>query len=421
MDFYTKILPVFILIIFVTSCKKSDEWQDPPPDNLQSQIPYPNHTSYTASHIKPDNYSQSELDNQTSAFYSAWKKEYIKNGCKEGEYYVHSGEGANTISEAHGYGMMIMCFMAGYEKSAKAYFDGLFSYYKSHPSTINNNLMDWQQVSCKDSPSADDDAASDGDIDIAFSLLLAHKQWGSEGNINYLVEARTIINAIMQDEINPDTWAVKLGDWCNSSDPDYYYGTRSSDFITSHFRVFSVATNNSDWNLVIDECYNLVNIIQTTQSLTSGLIPDFIVNINATPVPAGQNFLEDIYDGDYYYNACRFPWRVGTDYLLNGDNRAKIAVTKINSWLKSSTSGNVSAVSNGYKLNGTPFYDWNDATFIGPFAVGAMSDLTNQNWLNMLYEELITNNDLNDGDYYSNTIKLLSMLTISGNYWNPDI
>jgi endo-1,4-beta-D-glucanase Y len=44
--------------------------------------------------------------------------------------------------------------------------------------------MDWQQVSCKDSPSTDDDAASDGDIDIAFSLLLAHKQWGSEGIIN---------------------------------------------------------------------------------------------------------------------------------------------------------------------------------------------------------------------------------------------
>jgi hypothetical protein len=225
----------------------------------------------------------------------------------------------------------------------------------------------------------------------------------------------------MQDEINPDTWAVKLGDWCNSGDPDYYYATRSSDFITSHFRVFSIATNNSDWNLVIDECYNLINIIQTTQSVTSGLIPDFIVNINATPIPAGQNFLEDIYDGDYYYNACRFPWRIGTDYLLNGDNRAKIAVTKINSWLKSSTSGNVSSVSNGYKLNGIPFYDWNDATFIGPFAVGAMSDISNQNWLNMLYEELITNNDLHDGDYYSNTIKLLSTLTISGNYWNPDI
>jgi endoglucanase len=417
MKFSYKILNVFVLVILVTSCEKE---QDLSPDNIIN-IPYPNHTNYIGNHIKPDNYSQSELDNQTSTFYKAWKNVYLKNDCKTSEYFIHSGDGAKTISEAHGYGMMIMCFMAGYENYAQSYFDRLFNYYKSHPSRINNHLMDWQQLSCDDSPGSDDDAASDGDIDIAFSLLLAHKQWGSEGNINYLSEAKTIITAIMQDEINPNTWTVKLGDWSNTSETNYYYGTRTSDFITSHFRAFSIATNNSNWNLVIDECYNLINIIQNTQSVTSGLVPDFIINTNTTPIPAGQNYLEDIYDGDYYYNACRFPWRIGTDYLINGDNRAKLALNKINSWLISSTSGNINAISNGYQLNGTPIYNWNDATYIGPLSVGAMADITNQNWLNMLYEELITNNDLQDGDYYSNTIKLLSMITISGNYWNPDL
>jgi len=413
-----KILRVFTGVILIISCE--EEEQNLSPDSFRN-IPYPAHTNYLGIHIKPNNYGQSELDNQTSAFYTAWKNEYLKNDCKTSEYYIYSGDGANTISEAHGYGMMIMCFMAGYENYAKSYFDGLFNYYKSHPSTINNHLMDWQQLSCDDSPSSDDDAASDGDIDIAFSLLLAHKQWGSEGNINYLAEAKTIIDAIMQEEINQNTWAVKLGDWCESSDPNYYYGTRTSDFITSHFRTFLIATNNSNWNLVIDECYNLINILQNTQSVTTGLVPDFIINTNTNPIPAGQSYLEDIYDGDYYYNACRFPWRIGTDYLISGDNRAKLALNKINSWLIGSTSEDVVAVSNGYQLNGTPIYDWNDATFIGPFTVGAMADITNQNWLNMLYEELITKNDLQDGDYYSNTIKLLSMITISGNYWNPNI
>jgi endo-1,4-beta-D-glucanase Y len=372
-------------------------------------------------HIKPNVYSQSELDDQTSTFYSEWKDEYFKTDCKKGEFYIYSGNDANTISEAHGYGMMIMCFMAGYENRAKGCFDGLFNYYKSHPSNINNHLMDWQQLSCDDSPDSDDDAASDGDIDIAFSLLLAHEQWGSDGEINYLAEAITIINAIMQDEINPQTWTVKLGDWCSSDDPACYYGTRSSDFITSHFRAFLLASDNSDWNLVIDKCYNLISIIQSGHSVSSGLLPDFIINTNATPIPAGQNYLEDIYDGDYYYNACRFPWRIGTDYLISGDNRAKTALNKINSWLLSSTSGNINSISNGYRLNGTPLYNWNDATFIGPFTVGAMADISNQSWLNKLYEELITNNDLQDGDYYSNTLKLLSMIVISGNYWNPDI
>jgi endoglucanase len=418
MKFSNKIPGVFILFFLVTSCEKK---QDIPPDTILPNIQYPAHTSYMGIHIKPNVYSQSELDDQTSAFYSEWKDEYFKTDCKKGEFYIYSGSDANTISEAHGYGMMIMCFMAGYENRAKGCFDGLFNYYKSHPSNINNHLMDWQQLSCDDSPDSDDDAASDGDIDIAFSLLLAHRQWGSDGNINYLAEAITIINAIMQDEINQDTWTVKLGDWCNSDDPAYYYGTRSSDFITSHFRAFLQASDNSDWNLVIDKCYNLISIIQNVHSAASGLMPDFIINTNSTPVPAGRNYLEDIYDGDYYYNACRFPWRIGTDYLISGDSRAKAALNKINSWLISSTSGNINKISNGYRLNGTPVYNWNDATFLGPFTVGAMADITNQSWLNKLYQELITNNDLQDGDYYSNTLKLLSMIVISGNYWNPDL
>jgi endoglucanase len=413
-----KILSIFTLVSLLISCKKN---QDIPPDTIQPNVPFPAHTDYSGIHIKPGNYSQSDLDAQTSAFYSEWKDEYFKTDCKAGEFYIYSGNDANTISEAHGYGMMIMCFMAGYEIRAKAYFDGLFNYYKSHPSNINNHLMDWQQLSCSDEPAEEDDAASDGDIDIAFSLLLAHKQWGSDGNINYLSEAKAMINAIMQDEINSETKSVKLGDWCKPGDQKYYYGTRSSDFITSHFRAFSGATGNSDWNLVIDECYYLINTIQNSYCTTTGLLPDFIINVQTAPLPAGANYLEDAYDGDYYYNACRFPWRIGTDYLISGDSRAETCLNKINSWLINSTSGNVQNISNGYKLSGTPIFDWNDATFIGPFAVCAMSDVSNQNWLDKLYEELLSNNDLADGDYYSNTLKLLSMITISGNYLNPEI
>jgi endo-1,4-beta-D-glucanase Y len=411
------IIPGIIIgLSFLFSC--TDEVQHLTPDSIVHN-PFPAHTSYSGSHIKPNNYSQSELDSQTNTFYSAWEKKYLKNDCNTGEYYIHSGAGAKTISEAHGYGMMVMCFMAGYEIYAKSYFDGLFHYYKSHPSIINPHLMDWQQISCDDSPGPDDDAASDGDIDIAFALLLADKQWGSDGDINYLGEAKNIADAIMEDEINHDTWTVKLGDWCDSSNANYYYGTRTSDFITSHFRAFLFASDNSNWNLVIDTCYNLINVMQNLPGNISGLVPDFIENTHTTPVPAGKNYLEDVYDGDYYYNACRFPWRIGTDYLISGDNRALQAISKINTWLRKSTSGDVTSVSNGYQLNGNPIYDWNDATFIGPFTVGAMADINNQDWLNSLYEELITNNDLADGDYYSNTIKLLSMITISGNYWNP--
>ncbi len=382
--------------------------------------PFPNHTAYSGSHIKPDNYTQAELDSQAESFYDEWKAAYLKNDCgNSNEYYVFSGGGAINVSEAQGYGMMIEAYFAGYDPNAQTYFDGLYHFFKAHPSYINNNLMDWQQITCNDSASSDDDSASDGDIDIAFALLLADAQWGSNGSINYLAEAQTVIAAIMQDEINPNTWTVKLGDWSDAGNPGYYYGTRSSDFITDHFRSFFCASGDSSWLKVVDTCYALVADMQTNYSPSTGLIPDFITDVNTTPAPAGPNYLEGPYDGDYYYNACRVPWRLGTDYLLHGELRAKTAVNNINNWLVGATGANVGNISNGYILDGTAIYNWNDATFIGPFAVGAMADVGQQAWLNDLYTELVVNNPLSGGDYYSNTLKLLSMIVLSGNYWTP--
>ena len=382
--------------------------------------PFPNHTAYSGTYIQPDNYTQAELDSHVQSFYDEWKAAYLKNDCgNSNEYYVFSGGGAINVSEAQGYGMMITAFLAGYDPNAQTYFDGLYQFFRAHPSYINGQLMDWQQVTCNDNPSGDDDSASDGDIDIAFALLLADAQWGSGGAIDYLAEAQLVMSAIMQDEINQTTWTVKLGDWSNAGNPNYFYGTRSSDFITDHFKTFFCASGDSSWLKVIDTCYALVTDMQANYSPSTGLMPDFIVDVNTTPAPAGPNYLEGPYDGDYYYNACRVPWRLGADYLIHGETRAQTAVNNINSWLFSATGANVANISNGYLLDGTPIYNWNDATFIGPFAVGAMADVAHQTWLNDLYQELWVNNPLASGDYYSNTLKLLSMIVLSGNYWEP--
>jgi len=380
--------------------------------------PFPNHTTY-APHIKPNTYNQTQLDNHTKLFYDDWKFRFFKNDCgNTNEYYVYGGpNNSKNVSEGQGYGMMIAAYFAGHDPDAQMYFDGLYRFYKSHPSMINSALMDWQQVDCNDLPNASDDSASDGDIDIAFGLLLANSQWGSDGAINYLAEAQTILAAIMQDEINPNTWTVKLGDWSGPTSTRYY-GTRPSDFITDHFRAFSCYDSN--WDNVINICYTLVEDMQTNFSATTGLIPDFIVDVNtANPNPAPQNYLESTTDGQYSYNSCRVPWRLGTDYLLSGELRAKTAVNKINTWLLSATGGSINTISDGYDLDGTPHDDsWRTSTFVAPFAVGAMLNPLNQDWLNSLYG-YIQGRDISQGGYYQNTIKLLSMLVISGNYWLP--
>jgi len=47
-----------------------------------------------------------------------------------------------------------------------------------------------------------------------------------------------------------------------------------------------------------------------------------------------------------------------------------------------------------------------------------MVDKSNQQWLNSVWDYTIQFK-LKDFDYYDNTVKMLNMLIISGNYWKP--
>jgi len=382
--------------------------------------PFPQQTDYHE-HIKPSNYSQEQLNAHVTSFYDGWKDKYLINGCEDDQYYVYFASGnTNTVSEAMGYGMMIVPLMAGYDPDARVYFDGLYRYYKAHPSHVMPNLMAWKQITdCVDADGPD--SASDGDIDIAFGLLLAHAQWGSQGAINYFQEALLIIADMMgedasEGDINQDYNTVKLGDWVTGG--SYSKGTRTSDFIMDHFRAFACAINDTSWNDVVDECYFLIDEMQTNYSPATGLLPDFIEDVDTEARPADPDFLEGENDGDYSYNACRDPWRIASDYLISGDERARDAVIKINRWLIESTGGSAHNIKAGYHLDGTQTAGWSDISFTAPFAVGAMLDTENQEWLNKLYSKIISANIANGG-YYDNTLKLLAMITLSGNYWVP--
>jgi len=383
-------------------------------------FPFPQHTNYHT-HIKPRQFTQDELDNQVRSYYDAWKAKYLINGCEPDQYYVFFDEGNTvTVSEAMGYGMMIVPLMAGYDPEAKTIFNGLFRYFKAHPSHISPHLMAWKQITgCVNSDGPD--SASDGDIDIAFGLLLAHAQWGSGGAINYFQEAVLVIKDLMGEnaskgDINQDYYTVKLGDWVDGG--NYMKGTRTSDFIMDHFRAFECAVKDSGWNFVVDKCYNLIDQMQTGYSPQTGLLPDFIVDVDGDAQPAPPNYLEGDLDGNYSYNACRDPWRLATDYLIFGDERAKEAVLKIDNWLLESTGGSTNNIHAGYYLDGSVAASWSDNSFTAPFTAGAMLDTSNQQWLDKLYARILLANTANGG-YYDNTLRLLSMITISGNYWVP--
>jgi endo-1,4-beta-D-glucanase Y len=379
--------------------------------------PFPQHTKYFAGTIKPSHITQAQLDNAVSSFYAQWKKRFIKNTPGKPESYVwFEGVGKKQcVSEGQGYGMVIVALMAGFDPSAKTTFDNLYRYYRAHPSGKSNYLMAWAQYA--NGKDLDNTSATDGDMDIAYSLLLANKQWGSKGNINYQQQAKAMIAAIMQHEINHKTWSVLLSDAVEAESKDFF-DTRSSDFMPAHFKAFKLATNDNRWDKVIDANYQLFSTMQKNYSPDAGLVPDFIVSVNKNPKPAQPHFLESAYDGYYNYNACRVPWRIATDYLLTGDKRSKAIAGKINRWIRETTGNNTYNLSAGYTLAGNDIKGryFEALSFIAPFAVSAMVDKKNQLWLNHVWDYL-TAFKMKDYDYYDNSIKLLDMIIVSGNYW----
>jgi hypothetical protein len=199
-----------------------------------------------------------------------------------------------------------------------------------------------------------------------------------------------------------------------------YFDTRSSDFMPANFKAFEKATGDIRWTKVVSDNYKLFGYMQQTYSADAGLIPDFIRHVNKKPAPAQRNYLESRYDGYYNYNACRVPWRIATDYLLTGDPRAKAVNDKINRWIRETTKNKPYNISAGYTLAGNDIKGryFEALSFIGPFAVSAMVDQKNQQWLNDVWDYLV-NFKLKDYDYYDNSVKLLNMIILAGNYWEP--
>ena len=387
----------------------------------QTVKPFPQHVNYSNGVIKPGHVSQQQMDDSVCSFYNKWKERYINDDAGEGRYYIWvEGSAGNKVcvSEGQGYGMIIVALMAGYDTAAQNIYDGLYQYYKIHPSNNSPFLMAWAQTKLfKD---VDGSSAADGDMDIAYSLLLANAQWGSNGKINYLKEARSIIAAIMKQEINHSSFSVLLS---NAIEPDSkdYFDMRSSDFMPAHFKVFSKITRDNSWDKVIDKNYLLFDFMQNTYSEDAGLLPDFIQDINKVPKPSAANYLESKFDGQYNYNACRVPWRIAADFVLTGDKRSKKIVEKINKWIRETTQNNPDNISAGYRLNGDDIKTRNfeAMSFIASFAVAAMVDAKNQIWLNKLWDYIFSFNG-GEYDYYDNSIKMTGIIILSGNYWQPE-
>lgn len=376
------------------------------------RFPYPHNHTY-AHGIVPTNFTQAQKNADLESMWQAWRKTYLTDrGAGNGELRVSkNGAKGDSISEGIGYGMLISVYMANPGNSGKADFDSLYRYYKHHEKVMDGTrygLMAWR-VGHKNKI-LDNWVAPDGDIDAAFSLLIADKKWGSEGAINYRQAGVDIINNLMKWSINKPSFTVSRGE----TETSY---TMSSYHIVNYFPHFGKASGDPRWEQVIASSYKMY---------------DYFHQLNPKAALTPYTFMVKDYGvskrGYHYgYDSSRVPWRVGLDYLWHGTKYSPLARTLPDTnakWLQEVSGGKPANVNVAYELNGEPKGTGQDPRVtVSPIAVGAMVDASNQEWLNTLYAWMRVQvpGATTDGvppSYFGDTVMLCCMLVLTSNMPN---
>src|SRR5262249_45101816 len=93
-------------------------------------------------------------------------------------------------------------------------------------------------------------------------------------------------------------------------------------------------------------------------------------------------------------------------------------VAPMNQFFRSITGGNPVNIVDGYNLDGSRRSGTsNSLAFEAPVGVGAMAG-DDQAWLNAVWNH-VRGQPVTSGGYYENSLKLLSMIVMSGNWWLP--
>ncbi|MDR1669804.1 MAG: hypothetical protein LBR76_07595 [Oscillospiraceae bacterium] len=373
-----------------------------------------------------------------------------------------------NVSESQGYGMLMLAYMSGCEEwlnskgytwiydcvSLQQYYDAMLRTVQRFPSSIGPNLFTWELFGYRDAQHpegyevedgikkapfyqdpADADSALDGDMDIIYSLLLADKQWGSDGRFNYRQIALTMLGDLWDYCVHKEYKTLLLGDWASRTrDTVLNSATRSSDFILTHLAAYAAADPDHDWNAVLEATCGVIADVRDAENALgeahqNGLLPDFIIRDAETgkwAVPAG--YVLEGNDGDFSYNACRVPWRLGAYYMLygdielgNGDTLYNACIAPMDTfargWANFGGSGSLSNFGPVDLTGSSGNYGYTEPTlFAPPFLVTAAATGGSPEWVELFYTGGAAEFT---GDTYSDYIKLLVLLTASGNWWLP--
>jgi endoglucanase len=380
---------------------------------------------YPTGSIKPTG-TQAELDAVVKAAYDKWKAAYVTTAC---DGYVVKTPSGTTSSSALANGMVITAMMAGHDPQAQTVFDGMFAVARKFPSPLsvsvpakhgiqprpgNQYLLSYSiGANCSKLGGDEGSSTPSGDLPFAFALALADKQWGSTGKVNYLDEAKKTADAIKLYDMNPQK-VTGLGDWASLPGEGMWTTVaRPNYFMVGYYRAYAKATGDMYWMQAIEAVHTRIADVQTRLSAMTGLLPQYLIGgMN----PPGGAFLGDNNAPHYTGGAGLIPLWLATDYIASGDMRAKAALSKITTWLKTKAGGDATKIVDGYRLNGDAVGTTGTVAFVAPFGAIAIFDAANQAWLDSIWKVMSA---APTASAAADSANLLGMLIVTGNWWQP--
>ena len=372
----------FVSLLFATLCNHAI---------AQTQT-FPANKTYSYGTLPTNKNSQDAVSN-----YNTWKTNFVE-ACSNGRFRVKFDDRSQTVSEGIGYGMLLSAYAGD-----RILFDGLWNYYKDNRN--GNGVMNWKINGCSGTAGAN--GATDADIDAAMALIVADYQWGTSGAINYKNDAKALITAIKNFEVEGGSYVIKPGDQFGGSNL-----TNPSYFAPGYFRTFATYMNDSFWNNVADKTYVVINNNLSVNNAAGGLVSDWSTASGSYSSAAGGYA-----NGgrNYSYDAARTPWRIAVDYVWYGNASAKTYSKKSSDFVRINLGGSQN-VKDGYSQNGSAVSGYHNSTFVGAFAAAAMGG-DNQSHLDNSYSDLKGINDA--GSYFNQTLKTLYLFLLTGNFYLP--
>ena len=341
------------------------------------------------------------------AAYAKWKTDLLLTDGAGGFLRVRRPNSAgaevnSTVSEGIGYGMLAAVVM-----NDQPTFDKLWQY--SQLWRDGNGLMTWY-INAAGTMALGTGAASDGDEDMAFALLLADKRWGGSGSLSqsYLAYATHQIDLIWQFEVD-HTRADVL------TPGDAFAGgaiINISYFAPAFYRAFGRATGQTaNWARAVESTYTVLaqTLNAANGNATNGLVPAWSTPAGVPQAPPGL-------PTHYQLDSCRTPFRLAQDYCWNNEPRALAYLQKISGFYSMVGATNIL---DGYDLNGTPHPQFasvgnQSAAFVGPAGVGAMATPAYATLRDQAYTAVATLGLLAGSQYYNESWTVLSLVMMTG-------